>query len=92
VVGNAHGRPRGRLLYLLGAGDELGYARSVQGPVDVFISYVPEDDDLRDELEEHLALLKRDGVIRAWHQRLLGAGSDVRAVTGERLRSARVVC
>jgi serine/threonine protein kinase len=63
----------------------------VEGPIDVLISYVPEDDDLCKELETHLALLKRDGIIRAWHQRLIHAGADHRAETGERLRSARVI-
>jgi formylglycine-generating enzyme required for sulfatase activity len=63
----------------------------VAGPIDVFISYAHADDGLRQQLEEHLALLKRDGTIRAWHPGLVGAGSDTYKETDERLRSARVV-
>ena len=66
--------------------------RSVaEGPVDVFISYTPEDEALCRQLEEHLAVLKRDGVIRAWHQRLIGAGAEFRKEARARLISARVV-
>ena len=45
--------------------------------VDVFFSYSHHDEKLRDALETHLALLKREGVIRAWHDRMIGAGSSL---------------
>ena len=38
-------------------------------PVDLFYSYAHEDEKLRDELDGHLALLRRKGVIRPWHDR-----------------------
>ena len=38
-------------------------------PVDLFYSYAHEDEPLRDELDGHLALLRRKGVIRPWHDR-----------------------
>jgi hypothetical protein len=31
---------------------------------------------LRDELEKHLAVLQRQGVITSWHDRKIGAGSE----------------
>jgi hypothetical protein len=40
----------------------------VVGPT-VFCSYAQEDDSLCRELEEHLAGLQRDGVLRIWHRR-----------------------
>lgn len=60
-------------------------------PVDVFISCAPEDDDLCRELEAHLAPLKRDRIIRAWHARLIMAAADWRKEKDERLGAARVV-
>ena len=36
-------------------------------PVDLFYSYAHEDEKLRDELDGHLALLRRKGVIRPGH-------------------------
>jgi hypothetical protein len=44
--------------------------------VTVFFSYSHRDEDLRDELEIHLAALKRQGVIETWHDRRIGAGKD----------------
>ncbi len=40
----------------------------------VFFSYAHEDEDLRKELEKHLSILRRTGVITTWHDREIGAG------------------
>lgn len=40
----------------------------------VFFSYAHEDEALRDKLETHLSLLKRQGVIETWHDRRIGPG------------------
>ena len=40
----------------------------------VFFSYSHKDEALRDELEVHLAMLKREGAISAWHDRKILAG------------------
>jgi hypothetical protein len=45
--------------------------------VEVFFSYSHKDEKLRDRLEEHLANLKRQGVISGWHDRKIGAGVRV---------------
>ncbi len=42
----------------------------------LFFSYSHRDSDLRDELEIHLAALKREGVIETWHDRKIGAGKE----------------
>jgi len=42
----------------------------------VFFSYAHEDESLRDELEVHLKLLQRQGVISTWHDRRIIPGSD----------------
>ena len=49
-------------------------------PLRVFYSYSHKDEALRDELEEHLSLLKRQGFITGWHDRRIGAGEEWKGV------------
>ena len=42
----------------------------------VFFSYSHADEALRDQLEKHLSVLKRQGVITTWHDRRIGAGEE----------------
>ena len=42
---------------------------SPDAPLEVFYSYSHKDEELRDELEKHLALLQRTGLIASWHDR-----------------------
>ena len=44
--------------------------------VTLVFSYSHKDSDFRDELEVHLAALKRQGVIDTWHDRRIGAGRE----------------
>jgi len=41
----------------------------------VFFSYSHEDEELLNRMENHLALLKRQNLIEAWHDRRILAGS-----------------
>ena len=43
----------------------------------VFFSYSHRDEAMRDELETHLAILKRQGVIETWHDRRIVAGEEL---------------
>ena len=43
----------------------------------VFFSYSHKDEALRNQLETHLAMLKRQGVISTWHDRRLVAGDNL---------------
>jgi nucleoside phosphorylase len=45
-------------------------------PLDVFISYSAEDERFEHELETHLVMLKRKGIIRPWHSQQMSAGSE----------------
>lgn len=60
-------------------------------PVSVFISYSHKDRELREELEKHLAILRRNGFIRIWHDRMIAAGTEWRGVIDENLRSASLI-
>jgi hypothetical protein len=57
----------------------------------LFFSYSHKDEALRNELETHLALLKRQGVISSWHDRRITAGRDIHETIGEQLDTADVV-
>src|SRR5580704_11454232 len=57
----------------------------------VFFCYAPEDEALCVELERHLALLQREGAVRGWSSRAIGAGKDWRAELGARMDGADVI-
>jgi hypothetical protein len=45
-------------------------------PIKVFISYSHKDESHKEQLEEHLSMLKRSKIIDAWHDRKIMAGQD----------------
>jgi len=57
----------------------------------VFFSYSHKDEALRDQLETHLALLKNQGLIDAWYDRRIVAGSDVDDSIFEKLETADII-
>ncbi len=59
--------------------------------LNLFFSYSHRDESLRDELEIHLAILKRQGVINAWHDRQITAGSDFVSAISDELEHADIV-
>ena len=59
--------------------------------LEVFYSYSHKDEALRDELEKHLALLKRQGLITNWHDRRIGAGDEWRDQIDAHARSAQII-
>jgi hypothetical protein len=60
-------------------------------PIEVFYSYAHEDEALRAELEKHLSLLRRQGVISGWHDRHIDPGTDWAQAIDEPLESAPVI-
>jgi hypothetical protein len=59
--------------------------------VTVFYSYSHKDDKYRDKLETHLSLLKRQGIIREWHDRKISAGEDWKVAIDKNLESADII-
>jgi hypothetical protein len=57
----------------------------------LFFSYSHKDEDLRNELETHLALLRRQGVISSWHDRRITAGSDLHKAISSELESSHII-
>lgn len=59
--------------------------------VKVFFSYSHKDETLRDKLEVHLAMLKRDGLIESWHDRRILAGDHFGQAIDQKLQEADVI-
>ena len=57
----------------------------------LIFSYSHKDEALRDQLETHLAILKRQGVIDVWHDRRILPGDEFDRAISERLESAQIV-
>jgi hypothetical protein len=60
-------------------------------PVDVFLSYASEDENLLRKVEKHLAVLQRRELIRSFHAGDVTAGQDWRAAVDEHLERAGVI-
>ena len=60
-------------------------------PVEVFISYSHRDDELRAQLETHLAMLRRKGVVREWSDRRIVAGQEWDKQIDRHLESADII-
>ena len=58
---------------------------------ELFFSYSHNDEALRNELETHLSMLKRQGVIAVWHDRRIGAGQEVHGQISEHLERADII-
>lgn len=59
--------------------------------IEVFFSYSHRDEATRDELETHMAMLKRQAVISAWHDRRIVAGSELDGEINVNLERAGVI-
>jgi hypothetical protein len=57
----------------------------------VFFSYSHADTEFRDQLERHLAMLKRQGQIEAWHDRLIRAGERIDDSISKNLEAADII-
>ncbi len=73
------------------AAEQLTPAEDEAGKAEIFYAYAREDEDLRDELEKHLRMLEREGVITSWHDRKIGAGKEWEGEIDTHLNTARVI-
>ena len=62
-----------------------------QNPIEVFFSYAHKDEQLCHELEKHLSLLQRQGLIKAWHDRHISPGTDWAQTIDTHLERASVI-
>lgn len=59
--------------------------------INLFFSYSHKDEDLRNELDKHLSILKRQGIINAWHDRCIIGGSEVDIEISNHLKTANII-
>ncbi len=59
--------------------------------VRLFYSYSHKDETLRNELETHLKLLQRQGLIETWHDRQIEAGDEWKQKIDENLERADII-
>lgn len=57
----------------------------------VFFSYSHADEDLRDQLEKQLSILKRQGAIETWHDRRIEAGEEIDAAISRSLMESDII-
>jgi hypothetical protein len=57
----------------------------------VFISYASADESLRQELDKHLSLLKRESVVETWTFRNIDAGAHWRSTIDAELEAAQII-
>ena len=62
-----------------------------EAPIRLVYSYSHKDDKLCNELETHLALLKRQGVIASWYDRRISAGEEWKGHIDEHFREADII-
>src|SRR6266700_6316912 len=62
-----------------------------QKGIEIFISYAHADEPLLRQLETHLSLLKRQGLISLWHDRQIVAGTDWAQTIDTHLEQAAVI-
>jgi nucleoside phosphorylase len=62
-------------------------------PIEVFISYAKKDEKFKEDLETHLALLKRDGTIRPWYsqQTQVGLAQGWEQEIADHIDSAQII-
>ena len=57
----------------------------------VFMSYSHVDEALRNELEKHLEVLRRQGVVSIWHDRRIGPGQELHHQIATELQMADII-
>ncbi len=62
-------------------------------PIEIFISYAQQDEKFKNQLETHLAMLKREKVINVWHseQTTVGKASGRQQEIADRIDSAQII-
>lgn len=59
--------------------------------VEIFYSYSHRDEKLRDQLEIHLSLLRRQGLISSWHDRRITASKEWEGEINSHLEAAHII-
>ena len=66
-------------------------SQPIDTAIEVFFSYSHKDEALRDAVAAHLTMLKREGVIQAWHDRAISAGSEWAQAIDQHMEAAELI-
>lgn len=66
-------------------------SNSTKNAITLFYSYSHKDEEIRNELEKHLSILKRQGVISEWHDRKISGGAEWESEIDQQLQSASII-
>lgn len=70
---------------------ELKKEVTIKKKIKLFFSYSHKDEELRDELEKHLVMLKRQGIISTWYDRKIDAGSILDKEIDDNLKDSNII-
>jgi hypothetical protein len=70
---------------------DMSMTESIRKALRLFYSYSHKDEELRDELETHLKLMQRQGLIESWHDRRITAGDEWKKDIDENLERADII-
>ncbi|MEO7632666.1 MAG: TIR domain-containing protein, partial [Blastocatellia bacterium] len=70
---------------------DIDDAKREMKSVRCFVSYSHQDEVLRATLDKHLSSLRREGIIEAWNDRMISAGTEWKDDLDGNLESARIV-
>src|SRR2546421_155493 len=62
-----------------------------QNPINVFLSYAPEDELLLQQLETHLSSLKQQAMISTWYDQQIVPGTNRAKVIDQQLEQASLI-
>ena len=71
--------------------DQTMNSRSQSNGIEVFYAYSHRDEELRQQLENHLTLLERQGIITSWHDRKISGGREWEGEIDEHLNTAHII-
>ena len=60
-------------------------------PIEVFFCYAHQDEVMRSQLEKHLRIMQRQGLITAWHDRKVNAGEEWEQEVTNHLNEANII-
>jgi TIR domain len=63
----------------------------VSKSIEIFFSYAHEDEEFCKQLEKHLSLLEKQGIINTWHDRNINAGSEWEREINAHLNTAQII-
>lgn len=75
----------------IGLEETLNHIPITSGPIKVFYSYAQEDEVLKEQLQAHLAILKRTNLIVDFDYRQIKPGEDWEEVLNQRLQDAEII-